>query len=264
MGEPKVVLRELTAKEKIARGVMTEWGTNPRAVTDAIEEMIDEKLAPLSALLGSTMTAVAQQINGKIDQLCHQKIEPLEVRVAKLERDAAMRSHMASIAPKPYVPGVISEGDGWPDHLPMVDDPEPVTTDEIWALIRAGSGFDYDRAFSVARNLHARGYKIVKDEPINNDKLAEEVMQVADRIAANGGPIFKHCDCHKAYPGKSVWQPFDTAPKNGKYILARNTRSPAQAPSVIYWTKWDHSWHNVWDEKLDVEATEWAPCPGEE
>jgi hypothetical protein len=42
---------------------------------------------------------------------------------------------------------------------------DKVTTDEIWALVEAGTGwFDHDRAISVARNLHTRGYKIVKAE----------------------------------------------------------------------------------------------------
>lgn len=27
------------------------------------------------------------------------------------------------VNPKPYVPGVISEGDGWPDHVPASDKP---------------------------------------------------------------------------------------------------------------------------------------------
>jgi hypothetical protein len=72
---------------------------------------------------------------------------------------------------------------------------------------------------------------------------------------------------------KADWQPIETAPKDGQYIIG--IASPCTVPVIVTWQgKWidkdpddfdghdepDEAWKNYWD-CYDYKPTHWMPLP---
>jgi hypothetical protein len=59
----------------------------------------------------------------------------------------------------------------------------------------------------------------------------------------------------------SSWQPIETAPKNGRLILAVTSNATSyNGFFVVYWSEWDKAWaYSV--GRVATRITHWMPLP---
>jgi hypothetical protein len=145
-----------------------------------------------------------------------------------------------------------------------------------------------DTAKQITDHLHARGYKIVKDEFIdytpsgrddNRDALIG-VTVLGGHLKAYGevageAAVTIACSNHAAIITGALGQkgdkivkdepakrPIETAPRDGRKIVVWNDEN-GNGPQIVRMHS-SGKWVLTWNRDIFFDPTHWAPCPGEE
>lgn len=59
-----------------------------------------------------------------------------------------------------------------------------------------------------------------------------------------------------------MWQPIETAPKDGRFVLVYLSGREGDCPMTAYWDDRGHGWtDNARGTLTNLEATHWQPLP---
>jgi hypothetical protein len=65
--------------------------------------------------------------------------------------------------------------------------------------------------------------------------------------------------------GGNIWQPIETAPRDGTTVLLYFPDAGKSQIDVGYWIEWevgDANWSNEWtDAEIDCDPSHWMPLP---